>query len=200
QRITDINSNELVDHYRVYVGLDAGVGPSDNVMMREYRAGGVGVAVTAPLVNGTAYWFSVSGVRNGVVGPAKVVGPFTVNPVAGGHSVSGSVDLSGVTVAGPLYVVILPNNGMPHIARYVVGGTTSQSFTVAGIPDGVYQAIALLDQANDGEISTIDPGNFHTGISPLVAVQGADVGGVSLVVTGADSASNLTTLHDDDGT
>lgn len=146
---------EAATGYKVYWGTDAAASVGGGVATVGARDD-THFIVTG-LTNGTAYYFKVTALLDGVGESAASApfGPITINPGTGGRTVSGTVTFPG-TATGPLYVILInEDQGQFFFAR--VGSPVSpQAYSLAGVPDGAYYTFVLLDQNASGAIDTGD--------------------------------------------
>jgi hypothetical protein len=200
--LRDGSSNELADHYTIYVSTSNTPGPTDNVMVRtagwwtKHQS-----MMLTPLPSGTYYLAIRAGNSLGEGPLSAPLGPVVVGaPGSGGHTVTGSISIpAGVQITGPLSIFITDNaaNGPPTLFRgsgvlSPVNG--ANPFTITNVPDGVLKLHAQLDQLGDGQL----------GLEDLEVETQITVSGDTNVGTAGFSTANgslqFTTNHQCDGT
>jgi hypothetical protein len=194
----DTNGNELADHYNVYASTSPSPGPTNHILVKTLRGGAPNVAVMEPLTNGTAYFFSVSALANGVESATTMVNSTGVLAGAptGGFSISGTVNLTGIASPGPLYVFAAGSNQSGVGVTRITSPAATQPFTITGIPNGTYQYGAILDRDRSDEIGPTDPATFRGQQGGgLITVNGSNVTGLQIVVPSTDAIAGVTTEH-----
>ncbi len=155
-RVVDAGGYDVADHYRVYVSTALNPGPQNHVLTRTVTGGGSEFAVLSPLVDGTAYYFGISAVNAAGEGPrATTAQPIVVGPATGGSVVSGTIDMSGIVATGPLYVYA--TIGGEFYGTKIDAPGAIANYSISGVPNGVGEVGAILDQGGDGDINQIDP-------------------------------------------
>ncbi len=146
------------------------------------------------LVDGTPTWFKVRSVVGGVNGAWSVAAAGTPGAVAGGFTVSGTVNFTE-TATGPLYIAVGdPNAGSMNVAAYPLPVSSPAAFSVSGVPVGDWSVYAILDQNGNGVIDEGDLKNVGGAGTPLVQVRG-DVIDVIVNLSAARGLASTTTEH-----
>ena len=147
------------------------------------------------LTNGTAYYVAVEAVLSGVKSGRATTGPIPAGNPAGGYTLSGTVNFSGITPTKPLIIVAYSDGGM-YLTR-ITSPEVSQAFTIQGVQAGSYTIGAFLDQ-NDNK--RIDEGDLQTGFNdtmPTTVASNMSLPAMTLVNQAA--FSRLTTTHSNMG-
>lgn len=200
--LRDGSSNELADHYTIYVSTSNTPGPTDNVMVRtagwwtKHQS-----MMLTPLPSGTYYLAIRAGNSLGEGPLSAPFGPVVVGaPGSGGHTVTGSINIpAGVQITGPLSIFITDNaaSGPPTLFRGT--GISSPAnganpFTITNVPDGALKLHAQLDQLADGQL----------GLEDIELETPITVSGDTMVGTAGFSSANgslqLTNNHQCDAT
>lgn len=195
---------EIADSYNVYWSTDASVSPTHTTgggSKVGIPANGTDFLLQSGLTNGSAFYYVMTAnVGAQESAPSNVVGPITIGPKAGGHSVSGTVSFPGVTPTGPLYVVVDNRfNDNDSYMTVISSPSTSQAFTVTGVPDAYYNVFAVLDQNNNGHMEAGDlfwsNDVYLDSYWGRIAVNGANVTGVTLSLPTQNAVPAITTEH-----
>jgi hypothetical protein len=193
--VQDGAGNELADHYVIYASTTPNPGPTNNAASVTVRGGTGGTAILRPLSTGTSYYFAVqalNGALRSAVSPA--IGPVVIGAQSGGHSVSGTVSFAGFPPAGTL-AVVLGLNPLVY-ATLVTNPSSPQSFTISGVPDGMYEVEALIDLDGNGELGPLDPSQLRFfPVGPIVSVRGASVSGVQITFAPSDVVTQTVTFQ-----
>jgi len=193
-----VNGVEAAESYDVYWGPTSSVSKTSNAGSRlNIPAGGDAPVVLDGLTNGSILYFIVVAKSAGVEGTASApYGPVLVGAASGGRTVSGTVNFSGFTPQGALYVaVVAPHGDGPNsvfITRFQ-NPTAPQNFSLSGVPDGAYDVYAILDSNNDKLFGAGDITNDD--LTPFVTVAGANVAGVNISLTSGNSKAIMTTTR-----
>ena len=155
------------------------------------------VYVLSGLNNGAQYYFQMSALdSSGTVEGAKslitqISEPITIQNSTGGNTVSGTIT-SPVTPTGALTVGVYSNTLGVYFTR-IASPTTSQGYSIVGVPSGNYQFFVVLDQNGDGLIDTGDLTNFlgSNGPPPINVPSGTQ----NATLTLANSTTFVTTNH-----
>ncbi|NVN97702.1 MAG: choice-of-anchor D domain-containing protein, partial [Geobacteraceae bacterium] len=193
------NSIESADSYDIYWGTTAALSKLNASGSRlNFPAGADSPAVIDGLTNGTILYFIVIPKSGGVEGTASLpFGPLTVGAPTAGHIVSGTVNYSGPTATGPLYVAIVDpsNKGAGKIFfTKILNPTATQNFTVSGVADGSYEIFSIIDMNNDKIFGSGDVMDSRFS-SPKVKLSGADVTGIIINLSAANADTTITTMH-----
>jgi uncharacterized repeat protein (TIGR01451 family) len=193
---TDGNNKQIATSYKLYFGTDAaatnGVGSPKTIPAGNSN----NVFILTGLTDGTAYYFKMTAV-NGTgpeSTPTAVSGPVTVNSTSGSNTVSGTVNFSGITPTGNLYVgVYSSTNGV--FFQTITSPVSPQAFSFAGVPAGSYFLFAVMDQNGNGVIDTGDVTNFTVnGNPPPLVVSGASPNN-TITLTSVPATGVITTNH-----
>ncbi|MGH9678757.1 MAG: hypothetical protein ACRD4Y_02275, partial [Candidatus Acidiferrales bacterium] len=111
---------------------------------------------------------------------------------SGANMVSGSVSFP-VTATGPLFVGLY--NGTTIYSETIASPVSPQAYSFSGVPSGNYQAFAILDQNNNGQIDVGDVSNINNsqGGPPPLTVSGNTANDIAL--TADPSTIIVTTGH-----
>jgi hypothetical protein len=155
--IKDSSGRDVADHYDVFVSTTPNPGPQNTWITRHVSAAVDSHVAISPLTNGTPYYVAVAAVNSAGTGPAAQFGPFTTGPKTGGNKITGSVDLTGITATGPLYVYV----GFDKTNNFFVARISNPSgivnYEIDGVPDGTASHGVRLDQNDDGIFGQLDP-------------------------------------------
>lgn len=160
-------------------------GDMRGLILTDLTPGSSGTAIA----NGATLYFAVTAkIVNNESTPATLVTPVTIGPAAGGYSVSGTVNVTGNTLGKPLLLAVVDSNqfGPPaqiYMTR-VVNPTSSQSYTVTGVPNGTYRVYAFFDLNGN---SLMDAGDLDVSdaTAPLVTVNNGSVLNADVTLTSA---------------
>lgn len=149
---------------------------------------------TAPLTNGTSYYFRMYGKAGATTSNASnTFGPVVPAVGSGGSTVSGTVTFPG-TATGPLYVGVFDESaGRPYAVR-IANPVSPQAFSIPGVPNGTFFFFGIIDQNNDGLIDAGDISNTNSNISSLITVSG-NLSGQSLALSNAGAIATVSTSH-----
>ena len=191
----DANGAEIADSYTIYWSTTPNPGPANMAGggSRTITAFDDGHLVISGLTNGINYYFSVTASNSlGESAPAPSFGPVQTGAVpATGVSVSGAVTFA-TTPTGPLYVVLDDRKSAMYTTR-VPSPASPQSYTISGVPDGVYQLFAFIDLNSNG---IVDAGDIRFGGNGLlVQVSGTAVSGINLTLPATGATASVTTGH-----
>jgi len=191
------SGGEAADHYRVYWNTSLPVDSAHTIGTVTVTAG-PGFGIVTGLANGTAYYFGVDAVAQGVVSlaDAQTSAPTTVGPPTGPNTISGTVTYPTPTVTpSALYVVATVQNGGGYVQRIPGPTGTSHAFSIS-VPDGTYGIIAFIDLHDDGYVGPTEPGFFNDGtIGTAVSVTGGQTAsGLALAIPAGNAAARLATI------
>jgi hypothetical protein len=187
------SSEEVATSYKLYYGTDVN---ATNLGSVSIPAGNQqGVFILPGLTNGTAYYFKMSAVNSsGESALTSIVGPVTIgNSTAGANSVSGTIT-SNATPTGPLYVGLFSGTLGVYYQR-IASPSTSQAYTISGVPNGDYQLFVVLDQNSNGYIDAGDITNFVGANGPLPITVSATTSGNNIALTSAAATTYVATNH-----
>lgn len=201
----DNNGNTIADAYRVYYSTS-----NSNP-----KAGGT--YVTAPagdqafavfhISNGTPLYVQVTALVGATESAATSVASTTINPPESGFSISGTINLSGISnPTGSLYIALIDRakdgGGPVAVAHVASPPQLSNSFTIntnsAMVPNGDYALFALIDSNSDGKIASGDVMPDER-TAPKVTITGSNITlGSPVTLTKSNSSSFLSTMHSQD--
>ncbi|HJV33801.1 Ig-like domain repeat protein, partial [Geomonas sp.] len=195
----DNNGNKIADSYKVYwsTSKDTPFANPDGVIT---VPGGNQDFALLPAPNGSTLYVQVTAnVAGSPESAPTAVTSLQIAPPAGGVTVSGTVNLSGIaSPAGNLYLAIVDNKsdkGGPVAVAFVTGSPQlSNNFTISGVPSGTYAIYALIDVDGDGRIG---PGDIMISDkqAPVVTVGGVNVTNQTVTLSKSNSYSSLNTAH-----
>lgn len=174
---TDSNGLPIADKYRVSWSATNGgtviatkdVASGDNNFFA--HSGGL-----------STYWYKVEA----FVGATSVASGWTSVTTTSGVTVTGTVNLTGISATGPLLVALADQSGNPPVfcTTLISSPSGSQSYTINNVPTGkTYQVYAVLDMNNDGAMDAGD----------IVQMNG-DQAGPSIAVTTNNQVAPTVTL------
>ncbi len=184
---------ETATAYRIYWGTDP---DTDDRPPITVPACGQNVYIQG-LANGTYYYRVAALVGNDEGAASDVVGPVTVAAGVGACTVSGTAAIP-VTPTGPLSVILMNSDTYTPYFTRIASPSTSQAYSISGVPSGTYGLYAIVDMNADG---LIDAGDLTLGMarwSQTVVVEGS--GAVrNIALSGSNASVQVTTLHRTDG-
>jgi hypothetical protein len=184
---TTYMNRESATSYKIYWGTDTNatnggvinVGARDDAHYFQSVANGI-------------YYYKISSLDSAHESAASsVVGPVTIGALTGANTVSGTVTFPG-TATGPLYVGVYSNTGGVYFAR-IASPASPQSYSVAGVPAGIYSAFAIIDMNNNGVIDAGDISNTNGGPTYSVNVSGDRT--VNQTLSGINAIAAVMTDH-----
>ncbi len=153
QTPTDVNGLPTVDYYNIAWSSSATGTPIAGQTSVHVPAGVNDVWVHA--TSGGPYYYRLQAVTGGNTANSAWVQAYTPG---GGVTVTGKVYLSGVTtVTGPLMVALVNDKQGKFFVTGIASptnGAAGNSFTINNVAAGTYKLYPILDQDNDGVIST----------------------------------------------
>lgn len=206
QTLQDSNGNTIdnADFYRVYY----------STTNSDPKAGGVYTTVPAGdqdfaifhFPNGSPLYVSVSALVDTTESTPTDVATEVINPPAAGFSISGTINLPGISnPTGDLYIALVDKSsdgGGPVAVTWVANPPQLlNSFTIntnsTNVPDGTYSLFALIDRDGDGKMGSGDimP---NEQLAPTVVITGTDSPGQTVTLTQSNSSPSLTTTHSQD--
>ena len=194
----DSNLSEMADSYSIYWSTTPNPGPGNTVGggSKTVVAGMDNHLILSGLTNGLDYFITATAWNGSTESvPAPVAGPVRIGIATAGVSVTGTVNFSGFTPGGPLYVV-LENDKFSRSthAAMVSAPSAPQAFMISGVPDGGYRLFAFIDQNNN---QVLDDGDYRVGDDQggIVLVSGNPVSGVSLIISASNAVATVKTNH-----
>lgn len=201
------------DYYDIYWGTSAQVSSTSFTGSKlGVPAGMDSPVVIDALTNGSSYYFqvvprlaalpslvakTVGAVTTTIGTPSSVVGPITVGATTGLNTVVGTVTSTAPT--GPLYVAVVgvsSNKGMGNLYYTVIPNpTTTNSFSISGIPNGIYNVYTIIDMNNDRMFGISDITNTNREEAPLVSLTGSGGSVGTIVLTSKNSDAVVNTDH-----
>ena len=154
------NYKVIAESYKIYWGTDNAATNGTPITVQANHD-----VYMQSITNGVYYYKISALVGTTESAPSAVVGPVTIGAGTGLNTVSGTVTIP-VTPTGPLYVGVA-GNGIYYFTK-IASPTTSQTYSVSGVPNGTYRSFAILDQNNNGLMGIGKP-KFNTiGTLPIL--------------------------------
>lgn len=193
------NGTESADSYDIYWGTSAAVSKiSNSGSMLNVLPGVDSPTIVSGLTNGSSLYFVIVPKSGGVEGlPSTAIGPITIGAPSGGNTVSGTVNYSGVTPTGPLYVLVVNPLSKGADAVYftkVINPSTVNNFSVSGIPNGSYIVYSVFDLNNNNQFGVGDSGSTDYG-APSITVSGSGLTGLNMNLNAMNTEAAVTTNH-----
>jgi len=187
----DATGTEIATSYKIYWGTDAAATNGTPIIVTASDTGGY---FQGGLTNGTTYYYKVASRVGASESAVSAVVSVVIGAPTGLNTVSGTVSVIPATIipANAPMIVGLYNNGAIYFTR-IASPTNSQSFSIAGVPDGIYSNFAVIDMDNNGTFSIGDITNAN-GNAPAVTVSGNTTSNVTLSSDGA--TASVHTNHD----
>ncbi len=193
-----INGVEAADGYTIYWNTSASVSKTNFTGSRTVPAGIDSPAIIDGLTNGANYYFVVVPNAAGLSGPPSAVfGPVLIGAPTGGNTISGTVNYTGPTATGPLYVAVVKpqNKGLGSVFfTKIINPSPNQSFSVSGIPNGTYEVYTIYDMNNDKLFANGDVTNTDNS-ALVVTLTGAGSSGNVISLASSNSSVKITTQH-----
>ena len=194
QPALNTNGQEIGTSYKVYWGTDvnASTGGGSATFGALGRSGNV--YLLKGLTNGPVYFKLSSLVGATESATSAVVGPVTIGATTGANTVSGAITFPGLAT-GPMYVGVYGNSANTLYFQTIANPVSPQSYSVAGVPNGSYQSIALIDMNNDGVIDTGDITNVGrgSGAGAVLTISGNTTS--NLTLSGASALATVTSNY-----
>lgn len=190
----DTNQKEIATSYNIYWGTDIGATTGTPVTFTA-QGDKQNVYVLSGLTDTNALYVKMSafvGATESALSAAST--PVTIGATTGIYTVSGTVTFP-VTATGPMLVGLFSNGGI-YFKRYT-NPVSPLSYSIAGVPNGSYQAFAVLDMNGNGVIDAGDLSNTN-GNTPSITVNGNNITGNNLTLSSAATAT-VNTDHQFDG-
>jgi len=153
------------------------------------------------LTDGSVYYFRAYGTSAGTaVGPySATYGPVTIGAPSTGSAVSGSVSFPG-SASGPMYVGLYNEYTSSVYVQYIANPASAQAYTVV-VPNSasaIYQAVAVIDENNDGLIDAGDYQNTNSNGTGLSIT--APTANLNQTLPSGNSLATVMTQHYSSGT
>ncbi len=100
-------------------------------------------------------------------------------------------------VPSHLLMVLINDSAGVFITASLANPTSSQLFSISGVPAGTYMLYTILDLNNNGLIDWGDISDTEIGVP--VTVESSDVNGVAVSLTAADADAYVQTKHSKNG-
>lgn len=193
----DTNGNQFADHYSIYYATGT-VSKSSSKLTVSATSDNSGHVFVSGLTNASTYNFAVTASLNGQESVLSSPTSTTINATTGLNTVSGTISFpsSTLTTGKTMYVILdSKTNGTEHIffTPVTLPSTSPASYSIAGVPNGTYTPIAVIDMNGDGAIDLGDIGNTN-GNNSSVTVSG-NLSGVNQTLSGANAFANVSTSH-----
>ena len=198
--ITDTNGNELAASYTLEWSTTSNfTAIAGSHTFAASGSGGANLwllnsATDSSLTNGSSYYFRLHGTAGSSISAnSSVVGPVTIGAPTGGNTITGTVTFPG-TATGPLYTGFYDPSSGAFYGEYIANPVSPQAYSIQ-VPNGSsYYHMAILDQDNNGGVSTGDITDLSKGSNPpSVAISGPAT--LNLSLTGASSTAAVTTSN-----
>lgn len=140
------------------------------------------------------YWYKVEA----LVGAASAASSWTPVTTTSGVTVTGTVNLTGISATGPLLVALVNESGDIPVfcTTFVSSPSGSQSYTVNNVPPGTYQVYGLLDMNNNG---TLDYGDIQQTnadqAAPSITVASSNKVAPTVTLSAGNARAIVTTNH-----
>lgn len=143
----------------------------------------------------STYWYKVEA----IVGVTSAASGWTSVTTTSGVTVTGTVNLTGITATGPLLVALADQSGnIPVFCTALIPSPSgSQSYTINNVPTGVtYQIYVVLDMNNDGvlDYGDIEQANADRA-APSITVTTNNQVASSITLAAANAQAAITTNH-----
>ena len=195
---------EVCPRYTLYWGTQPSPRSGNSSGSMVFDASTPNMVVKTGFTNGAPLYFSLTctdalaaavTAANGGYADAGPVTPAANAASAGTYSLSGTVNGTGLNLANaPLILAALSETG-GKVVR-ISSPTATQQFTIPGVAPGSYRLYAVRDVGGDGLFTLTDPNNFSVAVPAVVST--ANVTGVQVPLSSANSAARITTRHVND--
>ncbi|MFH1227498.1 MAG: fibronectin type III domain-containing protein [Planctomycetota bacterium] len=189
---------EIAESYRIYWKSSPGVSKASFTGVKTVAAGDNGMCFVTGLTNLTTYYFCVTALVGATESAESPVASMAVGTSTGNYNVSGTVALP-VGTTGPLFVGLF--SGTTGISyTYIASPTTSNAYSIGTVGNGIYFLFSLVDANNNGLMDAGDLENTNSGgPSALITVNGANLTGQNLTLSGANGLASIQTNNWADG-
>jgi len=144
------------------------------------------------LANGTPADFRVYAKAGATTSLSSNVVTATPAAAAGGNAISGTISFTG-PATGPLYVVLFDTSTSQSYAVKAAGPTSPQPYMVAGVPNGTYDILAMVDQNGNGLLDLGEASNIG-GYGTIVVT--GDLVNHDLTLPSSNAVVNAVTQHE----
>ncbi|MDA8429236.1 MAG: Ig-like domain repeat protein [Geobacteraceae bacterium] len=205
QTLQDTNGNTIdnADSYNVYYSTTNTIPTSGTTPTYINIPAGDQTFAIFHVPNGTPLYIQVTALVGNTQSTATAVASKTINPPTPGFTITGTINLSGITnPAGNLYIALVDQTGKggPVAVAYVNSSPqlNGNAFTITtnstSVPNGTYSLYALIDMNSDGKISSGDvmPSDQS---APTVNVTGSNLTGQTVTLTKSNSTPFINTTH-----
>lgn len=188
---------EVADSYSVYWSTTPNPGPGNTAGggSKNVIASKENHLILTGLTDGLYYYATVTAWNGSTESaPSQAAGPVRIGAAATGVTVSGTVNFSGITPTGPLYVVLENDKSDAIHAAWVTAPVSPQPFTISSVPDGAFRLFSFIDMNNS---QTLDDGDYRvaTDQDPIVIVSGTPVSGAALTIPASNASAAVRSRH-----
>ncbi|MGK2906998.1 MAG: FG-GAP repeat domain-containing protein [Desulfuromonadales bacterium] len=195
----NMNDFSQAESYNVYLKENsAPVVGIDDPVLSNLSENDMNFVFLTGLSNGGSYYVGVTGVIGAsesaitlAFGGASPTVPAA--PTGASNSVSGTVNITGPALTGPLYVLLMDDSNEQAAWVKLDSPTVATVYSVSDLADGNYFVMAFVDQDNNGYFSSGDLANMDHG--PTAMISGGDVTGVNVSVTNSGAYATVGTDH-----
>jgi len=170
---TDENDREIAQSYNVYWSTDPnmGTGPGEYDGMAIVPAGlEPPLYIVTGLSDDEDYYFIVSACAEGFsCADSPTVGPVDIGASSGDWTVSGYIYSSGMDL-GSMFAAVVgeSDEGFVVCSQYITSPSSSQYYSISGVPDGFYQITVFIDMNENGYI---DIGDVKVGYEGEILIE-----------------------------
>ncbi|HEY3270082.1 MAG TPA: immunoglobulin domain-containing protein [Geothrix sp.] len=143
------------------------------------------------LANGTPAAFRVYAKAGATTSASSNQVTATPAAAAGGNAISGTINFTG-PATGPMYVVLFDTTTGQPFAMKVASPVSPQAYTVAGVPNGTYAFLVMVDQNGNGLLD-IGEGSNTGGYGTIVVT--ANITNHDLTLPPNNAVVNAATQH-----
>jgi hypothetical protein len=163
----DDDDNEIAQSYNVYWSTDPGVSKASNEGEGSVPAGDMDFLIASGLTDGEEYYFVMTAVANGTESvESETFGPVKIGAATGDWTVSGTITYSQAAT-GPMYVLLYGEAAAR--ATYIASPTSSQPYSISGVPEGTYMFAVLVDMNDNGYMEWT--GDIHVGFEGEIEIE-----------------------------
>jgi hypothetical protein len=169
---TDENDLEIAQSYNVYWSTDPNMGtdPGEYDGMASVPAGlEFPLYILTGLSDDEDYYFIVSACADGQSADSPTVGPVDIGASTGDWTVSGYIYSSGMDL-GPMFAAVVGESDEEFVvcSQYIPFPSSSQYYSISGVPDGFYQITVFIDMNENGYI---DIGDVKVGYEGEIMIE-----------------------------